>query len=187
MKESSKNPYENMVDGDFQESSHADFRIRIVFLIGQTENNETQDRIMEEARMHNDVIQESFLDTYNNLTLKSVMMLKWIHNNCVGKGEISFGIVHVMFMHLRHLIHICIWFTVKFIMKCDDDTFVNVPNLVHFLLGGTIPVYKATFSRYNDRTMRTLSSDNRLKRYDKLLIGARFCFSKPVKNVQSKW
>lgn len=87
-----KNPYESTFDGDFQESSRADFRIRIVFLIGQTENNETQDRIFEEARLHNDVIQESFLDTYNNLTLKSVMMLKWIHNNCVGKGKISIKI-----------------------------------------------------------------------------------------------
>lgn len=177
-------------------SSHADFRIKTVFLIGQNENNETQEQIFEEARMYNDVIQESFLDTYNNLTLKSVMMLKWINTNCIGKGKETATIFEIYFFYShaehdsysRNVYNQCkCLFTVKFIMKCDDDTFVNVPNLIHFLLGGTIPVYKATINRYNHQTVRTLSSDNRLKIKDDLLIGARFCFSKPITSTSSKW
>lgn len=58
-----------------------------MFLIGQTENNETQERIANESRTHNDLIQESFLDSYNNLTLKSIMMVKWMNTNCAGKGK----------------------------------------------------------------------------------------------------
>lgn len=72
-------------------------------------------------------------------------------------------------------------------MKCDDDTFVNVPNLIHFLLGGTIPVYNATLHEFNEQTVRTLSSKNRLSDYDDLLIGSRFCHSKPIANISSKW
>lgn len=37
--------------------------------------------------MHNDMIQESFLDTYNNLTLKTMMMLKWVNNHCANNGN----------------------------------------------------------------------------------------------------
>lgn len=48
---------------------------------------DTQLRITEESDIKNDLIQEGFLDTYNNLTLKSVMMLKWVKNHCVDKGE----------------------------------------------------------------------------------------------------
>lgn len=69
------------------DASHANFQIRIVFLLGKTENTETQERIVNESRTHNDLIQESFYDSYNNLTIKSVMMLKWITNNCDGKGK----------------------------------------------------------------------------------------------------
>lgn len=64
-----------------------DFRIHTVFLVGQTDNNDTQANIIDEGRTHNDLIQESFLDSYNNLTLKTVMMLKWITTNCADKGN----------------------------------------------------------------------------------------------------
>lgn len=72
-------------------------------------------------------------------------------------------------------------------MKCDDDTFVNVPNLIHFLLGGTIPVYSATIQHYNQRTVRTLQSINRLKYHKDILVGSLFCHAKPISNYRSKW
>lgn len=65
-----------------------DFRVQTVFLVGQTTNNETQTKIIEESQIHQDIIQETFLDTYNNLTLKTVMMLKWMNDNCADKGKI---------------------------------------------------------------------------------------------------
>lgn len=34
-----------------------------------------------------DIIQENFVDSYNNLTLKTVLMLKWTNRNCAGKGS----------------------------------------------------------------------------------------------------
>lgn len=65
----------------------ADFAVKIVFLVGQIPNNETQARIVTESEQYGDVIQEGFLDSYNNLTLKSIMMLKWVTINCGDRGE----------------------------------------------------------------------------------------------------
>lgn len=66
------------------------FSVKIVFLIGQTLNNETQNKIYDESDTYRDIIQESFIDSYNNLTLKSIMMLKWVSNNCYDKGISKF-------------------------------------------------------------------------------------------------
>lgn len=63
----------------------------MVFLVGQTEKNETQERITNESQTYNDLVQESFTDSYNNLTLKSVMMLKWVVNNCEKNGNYGRG------------------------------------------------------------------------------------------------
>lgn len=76
-------------DHDMDDVSRANFRIRVVFLVGQTENAAIQKRIVHETQAYNDMIQESFSDSYYNLTIKSVMMLKWVVNNgCEGKGEL---------------------------------------------------------------------------------------------------
>lgn len=70
------------------DSSHHDFAVKILFLLGQTAKNETQAKINTESEVYGDVIQESFLDTYNNLTLKTVMMLKWVNKNCKNKSKL---------------------------------------------------------------------------------------------------
>lgn len=72
-------------------------------------------------------------------------------------------------------------------MKSDDDIFVNIPNLLQMLLGGTIPVYNATIQEYDQYTVKAVSSKNRLNQYHNLLMGKRFCNSKPIANVSSKW
>lgn len=134
------------------------FTVRVLFLIGQTMDNDTQIRITNESEEYGDIIQESFLDSYNNLTVKTIMMLKWMNINCIDK--------------------------VKYLMKCDDDTFVNVPNLLHVLLGGTVPVYNATVQEYDQLTVKVNSSINRLtQQHENLLLGSRFCNSKPIANV----
>lgn len=72
-------------------------------------------------------------------------------------------------------------------MKCDDDTFVNIPNLLHVLLGGTVPVYNATVQEYDRQSIQARLDVNRLNQYKELLLGLRFCNSKPIANISSKW
>lgn len=65
-----------------------DFHVRTAFLIGYTENEELQHEIHEESKIYDDIIQERFLDTYNNLTLKTSMLMKWTVNNCLDKSNL---------------------------------------------------------------------------------------------------
>lgn len=64
-------------------------RIKFLFLLGQSSsanNTELQSKIDDESVLHGDIIQESFIDSYNNLTLKSIMLLKWVVSNCADNG-----------------------------------------------------------------------------------------------------
>ena len=48
-----------------------------------------QDVILEESLQHGDIIQEGFLDSYANLTVKSLMLLKWFSqasHSCSSSG-----------------------------------------------------------------------------------------------------
>ncbi|XP_071119511.1 beta-1,3-galactosyltransferase 5-like [Haliotis cracherodii] len=72
--------------------------IRIVFLLGKPENEETQSDILLEQTTHGDIVQGSFHDSYRNLTLKAVSGLKWVSENCPN---------------------------VSFVVKIDDDAFVQ--------------------------------------------------------------
>lgn len=130
-----------------------------------------------------DIIQENFIDSYNNLTLKTILMLKWANNNCVNKGK-DMNRISIKFMSNALLIMLVL---VKYIMKCDDDTFVNVPNLLHVLLGGTLPVLKSTISFYDKISVNAKNSKNRLPESKYLLIGYKFCSAKPISDVTSKW
>lgn len=62
--------------------------------------------MVEESRTHGDILQEDFVDSYMNLTIKSVMGLKWASTHCPQA---------------------------RFLMKTDDDMFINVPSLLTYL------------------------------------------------------
>lgn len=80
--------------------------MHVVFLIGETDNV-TQQYLNDENSKHHDLIQGSFLDTYRNLTYKHVMGLKWLTYYCR---------------------------TARYILKLDDDVFVNFRNLNDLLV-----------------------------------------------------
>ncbi|KAJ3653609.1 hypothetical protein Zmor_012850 [Zophobas morio] len=78
----------------------------LFFLLGETRNPpSTREIIMAENLEHGDIIVEDFIDNYANLTLKSVSMLKLFQsqNQC------------------------------RFLLKADDDLFVNVEKLVRIM------------------------------------------------------
>ncbi|KAH8415900.1 hypothetical protein KR222_003297 [Zaprionus bogoriensis] len=140
--------------------------VRIVFIVGRSGyeshlGNETIVRLHNEAQQYNDIIQENFVDSYNNLTVKSVMALKHISRSCAK--------------------------TCAFFLKCDDDTFVNVPNLLHFLLGGTIPLYNDTLDYHDRKSYLVMSPQNRLNATTGIMRGHQFCNVVPVSDVSSKW
>ena len=75
------------------------------FIVGVSQKEEINNLVQDENKRYDDILQANFLDTYRNLTDKTVMGIKWIANNC----------------------------DTKFVMKIDDDVIVNVPNLINYL------------------------------------------------------
>jgi len=84
------------------------FNAKLVFLLGTPAVSElsVKTSLEDEFNMHNDIVQESFIDSYANLTLKTIGGIKWANNLCKQA---------------------------KYVMKTDDDIYVNLPRLVHFL------------------------------------------------------
>lgn len=78
--------------------------IAIAFLVGAA-GQSTDDAIVAENYMYNDIIRGRFVDSYNNLTLKTISMLEWVDEHCSRAS---------------------------FVLKTDDDMFINVPKLLQF-------------------------------------------------------
>ena len=61
-----------------------------------------QDKLNNESEEYGDIIQESFVDSYANLTVKSLMLLKWFTHNCDNT---------------------------QYLLKTDDDMYINLVKL----------------------------------------------------------
>ncbi|KAK3098737.1 hypothetical protein FSP39_022574 [Pinctada imbricata] len=57
-------------------------KMRLVFVVGKSENNLEMSGIQEENNSHHDIIQANFIDTYRNLTLKSLALFRWTDRYC---------------------------------------------------------------------------------------------------------
>jgi len=80
--------------------------IRIVFMMGRTDELKTKHLIDLEANTYNDIVQEDFLDSYRNLTYKGIMAMKWISTYCNKTKyilKVDDDIITNTFVILRHL------------------------------------------------------------------------------------
>ncbi|XP_027601071.1 UDP-GalNAc:beta-1,3-N-acetylgalactosaminyltransferase 1 [Pipra filicauda] len=85
-------------------------RVLTLFLLGQDTqrgDNAAELSVEDESILYGDIIRQDFLDTYDNLTLKTIMGFQWVSEFCPST---------------------------RFLMKTDSDVFINTPNLVKFLL-----------------------------------------------------
>ncbi|XP_064594997.1 beta-1,3-galactosyltransferase 5-like [Liolophura sinensis] len=78
----------------------------VVFVLGAVNSSQIQAKILRESRIHHDIIQSDFMDSYRNLSLKTTAMLKWVKKFCPG---------------------------VQYVLKTDDDTLTNLEKLVAVL------------------------------------------------------
>ena len=77
--------------------------MKYLFLVANTQTDNIEKEIQDEIRIYGDILIGSFLDAYHNLTLKSIMMLRWFQDHC------------------HHA---------KFLLKVDDNVHVNLPLLL---------------------------------------------------------
>lgn len=87
--------------------SDHDPRTKVYFLMGTVKLESLQRKIDDEESKYHDIIQGNFVDSYHNLTYKHTMALKWFTENCPN---------------------------VKYLLKIDDDVFVNVPAVYEYLV-----------------------------------------------------
>ncbi|XP_064085250.1 uncharacterized protein LOC135200540 [Macrobrachium nipponense] len=80
-------------------------KMRQIFVIGGTKNKMLQEDVDKESDKYNDIIQYDFIDSYENLTYKSMAWLRWVADRCPQA---------------------------PFIAKIDDDVMVNPFHLKNF-------------------------------------------------------
>ncbi|XP_034546198.1 beta-1,3-galactosyltransferase 2-like [Notolabrus celidotus] len=90
-------------------------RVSHYFLLGLSDGTgPLQKQLLQESRRHHDILQSNFLDTYKNLTIKTMIMFEWLISHCPNSS---------------------------YAMKVDSDMFLNVHNLVHMLLKAPRQLY----------------------------------------------
>ncbi|XP_027767165.1 beta-1,3-galactosyltransferase 4-like, partial [Empidonax traillii] len=85
---------------------------RTLFVLGVPPTPNSQRELLREWRLHGDLLQGDFGDSYSNLTLKTLLLLRWALTCCGGA---------------------------PFVLKADDDTFVNPPAIATYLLSPSTP------------------------------------------------
>lgn len=80
--------------------------VSMAFVLGDGLDDVLSLSLSEENYEYGDLIRGNFLDTYTNLTLKTISYLEWVDKYCNRA---------------------------KYILKTDDDVFINVPRLMKFL------------------------------------------------------
>lgn len=101
--------------------------VRVIFLLGAPRYHRQQQNILREAQTHGDILQEEFVDSYYNLSIKLVMALKWTATFCNDSA---------------------------FFMKVDDDVVVNVFSLAEDLSSGVRYDFVAGMKVINGKPMR---------------------------------
>lgn len=81
-------------------------KTKLVFLLGTSDKTEMIEKLRKESELFSDLVVGSFRDTYKNLTYKHVMGFKYALHHC------------------PHAVYV---------LKTDDDVFVNIPELVEFI------------------------------------------------------
>ncbi|KAJ8357234.1 hypothetical protein SKAU_G00200280 [Synaphobranchus kaupii] len=96
--------------------------VRLFLLgLGRPGDVRLQRSIEEEGRRHRDIIQQEYMDTYYNLTIKTLMGMNWVATHCPHAA---------------------------YVMKTDSDMFVNTEYLVQKLLKPGIPPRQNYFTGY---------------------------------------
>ncbi|XP_072025939.1 beta-1,3-galactosyltransferase 1-like [Amphiura filiformis] len=81
-------------------------RVAKVFLSGKSSDEKVEHKVAVENGNHHDICKHNFIDSYKNLTLKTIMGLRWATTFCKNA---------------------------KYVLKIDSDTIPNLHNLVNHL------------------------------------------------------
>jgi len=81
------------------------FRFKTIFTLGQDNNHIINSIVARENSRYKDILRLDYQDTYENLSKKTILTLKWVSEAC----------------------------TPRFVLKTDDDCYINLHNLAPWL------------------------------------------------------
>ena len=147
----------------------------LIFLIGNSErigeecafllNYEVQNNIFIEQKKFGDIVQVELVEHYNNLTLKSVHMLKLFHT------------------FYRN--------STKFVVKADDDSFINLPKLSKLFINTPPTIFEGRniseffimgrlFAHPLDREVHRVPADRMERKYVDKWITPYYMFNETI-------
>jgi hypothetical protein len=80
--------------------------VNFVFVLGKSTNLVVNLAVEQESRIYRDIVQADFIDSYSDLTFKSLVAWRWIKHNCRNA---------------------------KFYMKMDSDVFMNTRRVLDYI------------------------------------------------------
>jgi hypothetical protein len=92
-----------------------DSRTLVLFLLGNVNSSSLQHKLELENQINADMVQGNFQDSYRNITYKHVTAFKWFVYECPKA---------------------------HFLLKTDDDVFVNLPLLFNILENPSLPLHQ---------------------------------------------
>ncbi|KAI4902872.1 hypothetical protein NFI96_000376, partial [Prochilodus magdalenae] len=104
--------------------------VSLFFMLGQpsSETGEEQtQKLLQEREEYHDIVQSDFLDSYENLTIKTMVIMEWLTSHCQNAS---------------------------YAMKIDSDMFLNVDTLVNMLLKAPSQDYLTGLVAINGRVLR---------------------------------
>jgi hypothetical protein len=87
----------------------------LLFMLGGVNSTTLESELNMENQLHGDLVQGNFVDSYRNMTYKHVMALKWFIYECPQA---------------------------QFLLKTDDDVFINSPMLYNILQNSSVPLHQ---------------------------------------------
>ena len=91
--------------------SYKNMIITHMFLVGYQSNADSE-KLKHETLIYGDIVQEDFVDSYINHTLKSIMGLKWASSFCQN-AELVFKVYDDIIVNIYSLIVILISFNIQ--------------------------------------------------------------------------
>uniref|UniRef100_A0A673L124 Hexosyltransferase n=1 Tax=Sinocyclocheilus rhinocerous TaxID=307959 RepID=A0A673L124_9TELE len=148
------------------ESSVQGKAVLTLFLVGLTGGPEAQQQLEEENQQHRDLVQSNFVDSYFNLTIKTMVIMDWLATHCPQAN---------------------------FSMKVDSDMYINVENLMSLLLAPNTPRqnYITGYLMWNQNVIRNKKSKYYVSeelypesKYPTYVLGVGYVFSNDLpKNI----
>ncbi|KAK3729461.1 hypothetical protein RRG08_010117 [Elysia crispata] len=147
---------------NFANSTETKGDIILIFFIGASSlmsAKDEQERVEWEAKIYGDIYQANYIDTYENLTLKSVSILKFLSSHCPDA---------------------------RYMAKVDDDMYLNVPLLLKELRNQTQVLTEQINQSKRNRTssFNLLKEDRNLPAF---AYGVKFDNATVIRNKTSKW